>query len=58
MKMVDYKKVLVGEVMLHSDDQLDIGDFIRTLVNNGYIAVIEKVDSEVWQISIYNKVRD
>lgn len=58
MKLVDYKKVLVGEVLLHTDDQMAIDDFIKTLVNNNYIAVIEKADAEVWQISIYNKVRD
>lgn len=58
MKLVDYKKVLVGEVLLHTDDQMAIDDFIKTLVTNNYIAVVEKADTEVWQISIYNKVRD
>lgn len=50
------KKVQVGEVILANSGSID--DFIRILVENGYVAVIEKVDSTQWQITIVNKVLD
>lgn len=54
MKM--YKKVQVGEVILASDFEID--NFIRILVDNGYIALIERVDEGHWQITILNKVAE